>query len=777
MAANYSNVNNASSPYGSGDPYYSQSTGYITPQTPPKKKTSGWIKFGVPVALIIIVAAVLGGVFGSRASKNSTSASSAAAAASASSVKKEIGIFATGTDSLYGLPIYPSTTNSAAFSSPTFISTQDSTLAWPQDSFKPSSPSITNLRPDRPRLIAPSYKWAALPTLIANDPYMSYWNQTIFMNATIWYNADPVPYILDGGNGILDPARQVKQRIKAFSYCYRVSNDTKWLDRTWVELQNAAGNLTGGWGPNNSTKWNPVHFLDTAEMTAAYAIGYDWLYDVWSDTQKQAIMWSMITYGLNNGAIAYSDHDTSYYGWWTKGTQGNWNCVCNGGLTMGALAILNDDPTGVAQALLQQTIPSALGNCILATSSDGTWSETPDYWYFGTTGLAELAASVQSATGSDLGLLSTNANLHLGALYHMYVTGPGSLFNWGDNGVNKYTATANAVMFYGQAFDKPAYQLFQRDALDAADPWNMFWYNPTVSGAFWDGLALDHYFDNSTDQWASMRSSWADENALFVGAKAGTLQGHQSHNDLDCGDFVVDALGARWFGELGDENYLVPGYFSNDDQDSQRWLYYRKRTEGQNVVLVGGANQNVKAAPTVKFDSSNTVQGATTVADVSSDSTAYFVSDLTSAYFNVTSMKRGIRMINARKQVLVQDEINSQAPVQWRAHTNATVSLSNNNQTATLTIGDATMVVELVNPPSGAAFSTVAATRLPTDPTLPAGGEDLPNDTVTVLAVSLPAGQYTLQVLMTPQWPGLSQGSLKSPGSVALDQWSLSSHP
>ena len=42
---------------------------------------------------------------------------------------------------------------------------------------------------------------------------------------------------MDSGNGILDPARQVKQRVKAFSYVYRMTNDTKWLDRVWTELQ------------------------------------------------------------------------------------------------------------------------------------------------------------------------------------------------------------------------------------------------------------------------------------------------------------------------------------------------------------------------------------------------------------------------------------------------------------------------------------------------------------------------------------------------------------
>ena len=394
--------------------------------------------------------------------------------------------------------------------------------------------------------------------------------------------------------------------------------------------------MTDGWGPNNSTKWNPVHFLDTAELTAAYGIAYDWLYDQWTPEQLESIRFTMIEYGLSNGVIAYNDaNDPLYYGWWRNNTEGNWNCVCNNGLTMGSLAILGDDTTGIAQQLLSMTVTNAIQNCALAPSSDGTWSETNDYWYFGSTGHAELASSLLTATGSTFDLLDVNPGLKLSGLFHMYASGPGSLFNYGDTGPNKYTATANPLLFYGDQYDMPQYQLFQRDQADAADPWSMFWYNPAVSGAFWDGLALDHFFDNSTDQWASMRSSWTDENALFVAMKAGTLQGHQTHNDLDCGDFVVDALGSRWFGELGDGNYVAAGYFSSDAQDSERWLYYRKRTEGQNTILVGGDNQNVLAAPTVNFDSAGTVQGSSTVFDVPSDATAYFTANLASAYFNV----------------------------------------------------------------------------------------------------------------------------------------------
>jgi hypothetical protein len=118
------------------------------------------------------------------------------------------------------------------------VPTTDAKVSWPSDphSFS-NSPSPTTVRPDHPRLIAPSYKWAALPQLIANDPYLKSWNDTIFGNATTYYNAGNVSYFMDGDSGILDNAREVKQRMKAWGYAYRMTNNTKWADRAMTELQ------------------------------------------------------------------------------------------------------------------------------------------------------------------------------------------------------------------------------------------------------------------------------------------------------------------------------------------------------------------------------------------------------------------------------------------------------------------------------------------------------------------------------------------------------------
>ena len=129
-------------------------------------------------------------------------------------------------------------------------------------------------------------------------------------------------------------------------------------------------------------------------------------------------------------------------------------------------------------------------------------------------------------------------------------------------------------------------------------------------------------------------------------------------------------------------------------------------------------------------------------------------------------------MLNGRRQVLLQDEVNAQAGIQWRMHTNATIEADGTS--ATLTHNGQTMKVTILSPPEGAGFSSSPAERFTSDPTPPEA--DQPNPGVTVLTISLPEGSHTLQVLFNPQWPGLSESDFVTPPTVALDDWSLTSH-
>ncbi|TXT11232.1 hypothetical protein VHUM_01983 [Vanrija humicola] len=782
----------------------------------PKKSRKGlWILLGLLLAVVIIVGAVLGGVLGSRASKknndsnshdnaggsgNNGGASSGAHAsnfptgtkgadsgntalpslvsfwATNRAVETQTGangqVFLPIATDTYMNPGYATGTFTSGLAAPTHVASPGTNGAWPADDTQVSRSSI---RP-HPRIIAPKYKWDALKNgLIAGDPYFSFWNATIVANASSYLGGATVTYVTDGGldgSGILDVAREIKLRIKNLGYAWQITGNRAYVDHAWDELNNAA---TGSnFGPNDNTRWNPQgHFLDTAEMTAAFAIGYDWMYDAWSDSQKETIRNAIVNNGLNWGINALTT--ATSYGWWTgtspgRGNQlidGNWNCVCNGGLILGALAISGDDTTNASQQILELAPADAQANCFKGAYDDGTWAETANYWYFGTTGAAEMVSALTTAYGDDSGLAASNPGWSLTSLFHIYVTGMTSLFNYGDHGPNKYSSTANSLLLWGSIFNRPLYTLFQRDRYDASEPYSMFWYDPTVEGAWWNGLAIDANFNDTRGAWATARTSWTDNSGVYWAMKSSELSNHQAHGDLDCGDFVLDALGQRWAGEYGSGQYLSPGYFDSDaNQTSQRWTYYRKRTEGQNTILVNYQNQLVGAKPVNKFESTGTTQGAAPSLNIESSDSALFVTDMSSAYTSTT--KRGIRFVNGRKQVLLQDEVAAPTgqDVMWRMQTNATVTLNGDTQ-ATLTLGGQTLVANIVqSQPAGLKDSPAGVV----DP-VPAPG----NDPVTVLVIDNTAGgQTNIQVLFTPQWPGESLGT--SVNNVALDQWNLGSH-
>ncbi|CAO1633799.1 unnamed protein product [Parajaminaea phylloscopi] len=807
---------------------------------PAKKGKSKWVKFGIPaiiILLLIIAGGVLGGIFGSRAAKknkdgsgssstggssfsgasdtnvkSSFSSSLAAQASAAASAGGSDQLFYSGTD-LYGNPQFLSSANTAS------VSGNGNEVATCTDSNPPSGSLAANALRAHPRIMAAQYEWDCLPNKIAKDAYLTVWNATIFQNATKWAAMDPVNYTVDGtfsGSGILDPAREVQQRIKAWGYAYRMSKDTKWADRAWTELQAAAGNSTSDpWNPTavdasqgKNATWNPSHFLDTAELTAAFAIGYDWLYDVWTPQQRTAIMWSIITLGLDQGMQQYNTDA----GWW-KNTNGNWNCVCNSGLLLGALAIWTEDPSGTAASVVAQAVPNMKSNCMKGAYEDGTWSETANYWYFGTAAQARALSALLTSTGSDQGLSAANANWAKTGDFHMYVSGNAGLFAYGDHGPNKYSATANGMFLWAKQYKNPVYGLFQRDRADAVnDPLSMFWYDTSSKGAFWNGLALDKFFNNPLGSWGSMRSSWTDFTGTYIGIKSSNATGHQTHGDLDAGDFVLDAMGTRWAGEYGSGNYLSKEYFKSEEQGALRWQYYRKGTQGQNTLVINNRDQSASCDPQNRMLSSNTTQSADRDFVPETSSTALFITDMSSCYNQSTNgVQRGIRFLNGRRQVLVQDEIASSSSitsVEWRMQTNATITLSSDKKTATLKINSVTdpnawggvdngpnpykanldktrtMIVTLQNP-SNAEFNVQGppAKRIyGTDPNTqpneygPDEDGDQVNVGVSVLSIKLPSPSGTVQVWFQPQWDNSKSGDSTAPANVALAQWSLTSH-
>ena len=109
-----------------------------------------------------------------------------------------------------------------------------------------------------------------------------------------------------------------------------------------------------------------------------------------------------------------------------------------------------------------------------------------------------------------------------------------------------------------------------------------------------------HAFNFNGDQWALMRSSWTDINALCAAMKGSPLVGHQTHGDLDCGDFVLDALGTPWAGELGSGDYNVLDYFDSEAQNAMMRQVPAVRASEQ---LEAAWDREVGVPPGVRTDS------------------------------------------------------------------------------------------------------------------------------------------------------------------------------
>ena len=182
----------------------------------------------------------------------------------------------------------------------------------------------------------------------------------------------PAEHKLEGRGGLADRSldevwvllpvsRMVADRIYTLTTLYRLEGEERFARRAVEELRSIAA----------FPDWNPFHFLDTAEMTHAAAIGYDWLYTFMDDADRAQVRTAIVEKGLKEGIQAYREE----HHFATRGT--NWNQVCNGGLGVGALALADEEP-GYAEHILSRGLAS-LRRAMETYAPDGGWDEGPMY--------------------------------------------------------------------------------------------------------------------------------------------------------------------------------------------------------------------------------------------------------------------------------------------------------------------------------------------------------------------------------------------------------------
>ena len=341
--------------------------------------------------------------------------------------------------------------------------------------------------------------------------------------------------------------------------------------------------------------WNPSHFLDTAEMTAALAIGTDWLYNDLDATTRATLEKAIRDKGLEAGVKNSG---------WVKATN-NWNSVCHGGMVMGALAIADDEPQLAAHYVAQALEFNPLG--LKAYAPDGIYPEGPSYWAYGTTFQVMLVSSLESALGTDWGL-SQKPGFLPSAQVLFYLTGPtGALFDYSDGG--EHASLEGTPYWFAKQLNQPVLTRLESDFLvkylksapkpdsqnDRTLPLVALWWPAIHPNAKPLDLPLN-WMGEGPNPIATFRGSWDDPNTMWLALKGGKAS--NSHGHMDDGSFVFESDGVRWASDLGMQNYesLESKGVNLWDfkQNGDRWKVFRLGPFSHNTLTINGQLHNAE---------------------------------------------------------------------------------------------------------------------------------------------------------------------------------------
>ena len=594
-------------------------------------------------------------------------------------------------------------------------------LALCQTNILSAQPVISEIKQSHPRIMLFKEDESALIASIKKDSTWNNIHMAILGECDQIIKEEPIKRI-QIGRRLLDKSREALRRLFYLSYAYRTTQDIKYASRAELEMLTIAG----------FSDWNPSHFLDVAEMTMALAIGYDWLFDQLPSSSKDSIKKAILIKGIEP---SLNNKNNS----WLK-AEHNWNQVCNAGMSYGALAIYEDQPT-----LAKQIIGRAIESIKLPMKDygpDGIYPEGYGYWGYGTSFNVLFLDAIEKLFKTDFGLSQSPGFLKT-AGFMENMTGPiGIPFNYSDAGGGG--GFHPAMYWIANKVHDPSLLWSEKKFLRKENAGKLVKDRILPAIMLWKGnIKADQIKGPEQKTWIGkgknpigmMRTSWTDPNAIYIAAKGGSASINHAH--MDIGSFVMDANGERWAMDFGAQNYesleSKGVKLWGRTQDSERWNVFRLNNYSHNTLTVDSQLQQVDGhAPIIDQKSEDDLMQVTF--------------DLSTVYKDqLLSSKRSIAIVN-KDHVEVRDEIetlNRETKVRWNLLTPAKVEITGPNS-AILMIGKKSMKLNV----SGA-----EKIKMKTWSTDPPRDYDAPNPGTILVGFEaiIPAGsKKTLQVSLIP---------------------------
>ena len=419
---------------------------------------------------------------------------------------------------------------------------------------------LRTLSPAHPRLILDPDALENIRKWIDQDPVAARIHQKVLADAARALKEKPPAYELRDGRRLLYVSQEVLQRVATLAYAYRMTGRKDYVKRAWADLHAAAG----------FKDWNPAHFLDTAVMTCALAIGYDWLWDQWTPDQRLELREAIVRLGLEPAMKVYSGKS----GWHL--VDYNWNQVCNGGIAMGALAVADEEPE-IASKILSHAIAS-IPRAMNAYAPDGAGREGAGYWDFGSKYNIMLLASLDSALGTDFGLGTIDGFKQSGD-YQIYMSGAGRMVS--------ISAIATARRFPRRSTSGWAGTMGFRGirgsatthcARERAETCGICCGSIPATGGFGFGTAARQAFPR---RGGRVDAGFMEGRHGFTVAMQGGSN-RWTHRHFDLGSFILEADGVRWIIDSGKESETYQRHVNHTPRED----FYRVRAEGHNTLVI-----------------------------------------------------------------------------------------------------------------------------------------------------------------------------------------------